>query len=184
MVFFIAQYEDLISIMKQTPNSSSLEQQQPQRKPRTEPPRAKQPNAEQFGLSETRFWIQRLSKTAIRALHILGIAGSAGGILYGVERELWLHWWVMAMVTGLIMVALEIRQSKLWLIQLKGVLTFVKLGLIGCFFWLPQYKPELFISVLLMSVVIAHGPAGLRHYSLWHRRRIDDKPSKKRQLNG
>ncbi|MGF1723961.1 hypothetical protein [Photobacterium nomapromontoriensis] len=163
--------------MKQTPHSP--EPQQPQKTSRRD-----QPRTEQYGLSETRFWIQRLSKTAIRALHILGIAGSAGGILYGIERELWLHWWIMAMVTGLIMVGLEIRQSKLWLIQLKGVLTFVKLGLIGCFFWLPQYKPALFITVLLMSVVIAHGPAGLRHYSLWHRRRIDDKPSKKRQVNG
>ena len=139
---------------------------------------------EQFGMSETRFWIQRLSKTAIRAMHILGIAGSAGGILYGVEKSLWLHWWVMAMVTGVIMTALEIRQSRLWLIQLKGVLTFVKLGLISSFFFIPQHKPELFIIVLVMSVVIAHGPAGLRHYSIWHRRRIDEPKGKKRQING
>ena len=135
-------------------------------------------------MSETRFWIQRLSKTAIRAMHILGIAGSAGGILYGVEKSLWLHWWVMAMVTGVIMTALEIRQSRLWLIQLKGVLTFVKLGLISSFFFIPQHKPELFIIVLVMSVVIAHGPAGLRHYSIWHRRRIDEPKGKKRQING
>ncbi|MGF1736494.1 hypothetical protein [Photobacterium satsumensis] len=139
---------------------------------------------EQFGMSETRFWIQRLSKTAIRAMHILGIAGSAGGILYGVEQSLWLHWWVMAMVTGVIMTGLEIRQSSLWLIQLKGVLTFVKLGLLSSFFWLPQHKPELFIVILVMSVVIAHGPAGLRHYSIWHRRRIDEPKGKKRQMNG
>ncbi|MGF1702839.1 hypothetical protein L4D09_21355 [Photobacterium makurazakiensis] len=139
---------------------------------------------EQFGMSETRFWIQRLSKTAVRALHILGIAGSAGGILYGVERELWLHWWVLAMVTGVIMTTLEIKQSRLWLIQLKGVLTMVKLGLISSFFFIPQHKPALFITVLLMSVVIAHGPAGLRHYSIWHRRRIDEKKGKKRQFNG
>ncbi|WP_261396926.1 hypothetical protein [Photobacterium rosenbergii] len=135
-------------------------------------------------MSETRFWIQRLSKTAIRAMHILGIAGSAGGILYGVEKSLWLHWWIMAMVTGVIMTVLEIRQSRLWLIQLKGVLTFVKLGLLGSFFIIPQHKPELFITILVMSVVIAHGPAGLRHYSIWHRRRIDEPKGKKRQING
>lgn len=139
---------------------------------------------EEFPISETRFWIQRLSKTGIRALHILGIAGAAGGILYGVERELWLNWWILAMVTGVIMVALEISRSKLWLIQLKGVLTFVKLALLSSFFIIPQHKPALFITVLVMSVFIAHGPAGLRHYSIWHRRRIDEKPRKKRQLNG
>jgi len=139
---------------------------------------------EQFPISETRFWIQRLSKTAVRALHILGIAGSAGGILYGVERELWLNWWILAMVTGVIMMSLEISRSKLWLIQLKGVLTFVKLGLLGLFIIIPQHKPMLFITILLMSVFIAHGPAGLRHYSIWHRRRIDEKKGKKKQFNG
>lgn len=136
---------------------------------------------EQFPISETRFWIQRLSKTGVRALHILGIAGSAGGILYGVERELWLNWWVLAMVTGVILMTLEISRSKLWLIQLKGVLTLVKLMLLGSFFIIPQHKPMLFITVLLMSVFIAHGPAGLRHYSIWHRRRIDEKQGKKKR---
>ena len=136
---------------------------------------------EQFPISETRFWIQRLSKTGVRALHILGIAGSAGGILYGVERELWLNWWVLAMVTGVILMTLEISRSKLWLIQLKGVLTLVKLMLLTSFFIIPQHKPMLFITVLLMSVFIAHGPAGLRHYSIWHRRRIDEKQGKKKR---
>ena len=139
---------------------------------------------EEFPISETRFWIQRLSKTGVRALHILGIAGSAGGILYGVERELWLNWWILAMVTGVTMMALEISRSTLWLIQLKGVLTIVKLGLLSSFFIIPQHKPALFITVLLMSVVIAHGPAGLRHYSIWHRRRIDEKPGRKKKING
>ncbi|WP_245823635.1 hypothetical protein [Photobacterium proteolyticum] len=136
---------------------------------------------DQYPISETRFWIQRLSKTGVRALHILGIAGSAGGILYGVERELWLNWWVLAMVTGVILMTLEISRSKLWLIQLKGVLTLVKLMLLGSFFIIPQHKPMLFITVLLMSVFIAHGPAGLRHYSIWHRRRIDEKQGKKKR---
>ncbi|KLV05249.1 membrane protein [Photobacterium aquae] len=135
-------------------------------------------------MSETRFWIQRLSKTAVRAFHILGIAGSAGGIFYGVDKTLWLHWWIMAMVTGCLMVIFEIRQSRLWLIQLKGVLTFVKLAMIASFALVPQWKPELFIFVLLMSVVIAHGPAGLRHYSIWHRRRIEDGKGKKKPMNG
>ncbi|MGF1716157.1 hypothetical protein L4D08_14885 [Photobacterium chitinilyticum] len=136
---------------------------------------------EQYPISETRFWIQRLSKTGVRALHILGISGSAGGILYGVERELWLNWWILAMVTGVILMTLEISGSKLWLIQLKGVLTLVKLTLLGSFFIIPQHKPMLFITILLMSVLIAHGPAGLRHYSIWHRRRIDEKPRKKKR---
>jgi hypothetical protein len=135
---------------------------------------------EQHGMSEARFWTQRLGKTGIRALHILGIAASSGGILYGVDKALWVGWWMLAMSTGMIMMLMEILRSRLWLIQLKGVLTFVKLILLASFWVIPQHKPELFITILVMSVFISHGPAGLRHYSIWHRRRIDEK----RKMNG
>lgn len=38
------------------------------------------------GISEKRFWFQRLSKTSLRALHILGIVGVGGGILLDVNK--------------------------------------------------------------------------------------------------
>lgn len=130
---------------------------------------------EEFGMSETRFWIRRLSKTGLRALHITGIAMASAGILYQVESYQWQMWWMLAMATGVLMMISEILSSKLWLIQLKGVLTFVKLGLLASFIILPENKPVLFATILILSVFIAHGPAGLRHYSIWHRRRIDEK---------
>ena len=67
----------------------------------------------------------------------------------------------------------EIIRDWRWLIQLKGVLTLVKLGLLSLFIPFASYKPELLITVLLLSVVVSHGPAGLRHFSVIHGRRID-----------
>lgn len=138
----------------------------------------------QYPMSETRFWIQRLSKTAIRALHILGVAVSSGGFIFHLDKALWLNWWLLAMFSGVLMMIQEIYRSKLWLIQLKGVLTFIKLGLLASIVLLPQQQATIYITVLLLSVFIAHGPAGLRHYSLWHRRVIDEKKGARKKLKG
>ncbi|CEO39506.1 hypothetical protein [Photobacterium kishitanii] len=139
----------------------------------------------QHQLSETRFWIQRLSKTAIRAAHILGVAISSGGFIFHLDKALWLNWWLLSMFSGGLMMAQEIYRSKLWLIQLKGVLTFIKLGLLASIILIPQQQPNIYIIVLLLSVFIAHGPAALRHYSIWHRRVIDEpKGIRKKSLNG
>lgn len=126
-------------------------------------------------MSEKSFWVQRLSKTALRALHILGIVGVGGGILLSVEKSLWLSYWYLAMGTGSILMLWEVLRDWRWLIQLKGVLTLVKLGLICLFVPLVDYKPELFTLVLFLSVIVSHGPSGLRHYSIVHRRKIDSK---------
>lgn len=124
-------------------------------------------------ISEKLFWVQRLSKTILRALHILGVVGAGGGILLTADKSLWLNYWYLTMVSGSILMCWEIVRDWRWLIQLKGVLTLVKLGLLCLFIPLANYKPELLVLVILLSVVVSHGPSGLRHYSIVHRRQIN-----------
>ncbi|WOT05680.1 hypothetical protein [Shewanella youngdeokensis] len=126
-------------------------------------------------LTEKQFWAQRLTKTALRAIHILGITGAGGGILMHVPQEQWLVYWIMAMTTGATLMLWEVTRDWRWLIQLKGVLTLVKLAILCLFIPLAAYKPELLITVVILSVVVSHGPSGLRHFSIVHGRRIDGK---------
>lgn len=126
-------------------------------------------------LPQSQFWIQRLSKTTLRALHILGIVGVGGGILLNVPTEQWQLYWLMAMSTGSLLMLWELIRDWRWAIQLKGVLTFVKLGLIVLFLPLPEYKEALFTTALILSVAVSHGPAGLRHFSVVHGKRIESK---------
>jgi len=79
------------------------------------------------------------------------------------------------MTTGMILMLWEILRDWRWLIQLKGVLTLVKLGLLMLFIPFAHLKPEILITVILLSVLISHGPAGLRHFSVLHGRRLDAK---------
>ncbi|MCE9679362.1 hypothetical protein LZP69_09260 [Shewanella sp. AS1] len=126
-------------------------------------------------ISEKQFWLQRLSKTSLRALHILGVVGAGGGVILDTFNETWNHYWMLAMITGALLMLWEIIRDWRWLIQLKGVLTLAKLLLLLLFIPLAQYQHELVIVIILLSVIVSHGPAGLRHYSIIHRRRIDGK---------
>ncbi|WP_028772111.1 hypothetical protein [Shewanella waksmanii] len=124
-------------------------------------------------LSEAQFWAQRLGKTSLRAIHILGVTGAGGGILLQVPQSEWIFYWCAAMTTGSLLMLWEIIRDWRWLIQLKGVLTLFKLVLLTLFIPFAEYKPEILVAVLLLSVIVSHGPAGLRHFSVIHGRRID-----------
>ncbi|GLP98137.1 hypothetical protein [Paraferrimonas sedimenticola] len=126
-------------------------------------------------MSEPLYWFQRLTKTALRALHILGICGVGGGVLFNLESSVFQDYWLMTIATGSILMGWEVLRSPVWLAQLKGVLTLVKLGLLALFLPFPEYQGELFIAILLLSVLVTHGPSGLRHFSIVHMRKISSK---------
>ncbi|MCL1142305.1 hypothetical protein [Shewanella gaetbuli] len=130
---------------------------------------------QQEPLSDIRFWFERLTKTALRAIHIIGVVGAGGGILLHVDKALWLPYWIITMSTGLLLMAWEIFRDWRWIIQLKGVLTVAKVGLLFLLVPFAHWQVEIITVLVLLSVVVSHGPAGLRHYSIVHRRVIHGK---------
>ncbi|MBB1382301.1 hypothetical protein H5071_10120, partial [Shewanella sp. SR41-2] len=103
-------------------------------------------------VSDRRFWIERISKTALRALHIIGVVGSGGGIIFNLELSLWLNYWLVAIISGVLLMSWEIIRDWRWLIQLKGVLTLLKVILLGFFIQISQCHSELVIFIILLSV--------------------------------
>jgi hypothetical protein len=126
-------------------------------------------------LSEKRFWFERLTKTSLRALHIIGVVGAGGGILLHIDKSQWLTYWVITMSSGLLLMLWEVVRDWRWLIQLKGVLTVAKLGLVGLLVPFANWQVEIIICLVALSVIVSHGPAGLRHYSIVHRKVIHGK---------
>lgn len=126
-------------------------------------------------MSELHFWLQRIAKTGLRAFHILGVCGIGGGVLLQVPFENWKFYWVLAMATGCTLLLWEVIRDWRWLIQLKGVFTLLKVALLLLFIPFPEYKAAIFTVILLLSVLITHGPANFRHYSIYHRQCIKSK---------
>ena len=123
--------------------------------------------------------IKRWIKISLRTLHLLAIAGVGGGILFGLEKDLWLVYWWLAIASGGLMMLMDIISNPVWLVQVRGLVIVIKLmmlAFLGCY---PAWDSYLLIFIIIISGVISHAPGKLRYYSIYHGKVItSDKDSK------
>ncbi|RRJ82500.1 hypothetical protein [Aestuariirhabdus litorea] len=115
---------------------------------------------------------KRWSMILLRTLHLLGVAGTGASFLVtggAPPPATYLH---ILLFSGLLMALIEIWGHGVWLLQLKGLSVLVKLALIAAMLYWPAQSAPLFISIILISGIIAHAPGYVRYYSPWHRRRL------------
>ena len=125
------------------------------------------------------FDIKRWSKISLRTLHLLSVAGVGGGILFGLEQGLWFNYWWLAVVSGGLMMLMDMVSNPVWILQVRGLVILLKLFLLTMMFNYPAWDKILLITVIIISAVISHAPGKLRYYSLYHRRVItSDKDAK------
>ena len=76
----------------------------------------------------------------------------------------------MAVVaTGALFALFEIACAPVWLVQLRGVATLVKLLLLAAvpLFW--EQRLWVLASIMVIGVVISHAPGPIRYYAVLHR---------------
>ena len=125
------------------------------------------------------FDIKRWSKISLRTLHLLSVAGVGGGVLFGLEQDLWFNYWWLAVVSGGLMMLMDMVSNPVWILQVRGFVIFLKLMLLTMMFTYPAWDNLLLVFIIVISAVISHAPGKLRYYSLYHRRVIaSDKDAK------
>ena len=116
--------------------------------------------------------VKRWSKISLRTLHLLAVAGVGGGILFALEKDLWINYWWLALVSGVLMMVMDIAGNPVWMVQVRGVVIIVKLILLALMVSYPAWGSFLLLVIIIISAVISHAPGKLRYYSLYHRRVI------------
>jgi hypothetical protein len=117
--------------------------------------------------------VKRWSKISLRTLHLLAVAGVGGGILFALEKDLWINYWWLALITGVLMMVMDIAANSVWIIQVRGVVIIFKLILLALLGLYPGWDSFLLAVIIIISAVISHAPGKLRYYSLYHRRVIN-----------
>jgi hypothetical protein len=114
---------------------------------------------------------KRWTKISLRTLHLLAVAGVGGGILFGLEKDLWVNYWWLAVASGVLMMLVDIVSNPVWIVQVRGVSIFFKLILLACLGNNPDWDGFL-VVLIIISAVISHAPGKLRYYSVYHRKVI------------
>ncbi len=109
----------------------------------------------------------------LRTLHLIGVSGLGAGFLYAASDGQWRLYWDLTLVSGAALGLLFVYSNGICLIQLRGQAILLKLGVLGLISVLLQLRLPLFVAVVVISGVIAHAPASVRYYSLWHGRRVE-----------
>jgi hypothetical protein len=117
--------------------------------------------------------VKRWSKISLRTIHLLAVAGVGGGILFALEKDVWINYWWLALVSGTLMMLMDIAANPVWIVQLRGVVIEFKLILLVFLGNYPDWDGFLLVVIIIISAVISHAPGKLRYYSLYHRRVIN-----------
>jgi hypothetical protein len=114
----------------------------------------------------------RVLRTTLRTIHLISVGALYGGHVFGVEKERLLPAFVAVLASGFVFVLFEVLRSPIWLVQLRGVATYLKLALLMSVevFW--EQRVLILTAVLAIGTVVSHMPGRYRYYSLLHGREM------------
>lgn len=111
---------------------------------------------------------QRWLNIGLRGLHLVGVAGVAGGFLFDLPLEAWMFYWHLAAVTGVLMSLIYLWIDCDWITQLKGQVIVFKVVLLWLALAWPAAQAPVFVVVIVLSAFFAHAPAKVRSWA-WGR---------------
>jgi len=115
----------------------------------------------------------RLVRTSLRTAHLIAFGAFYGGTVFGVDTARLTPALVGVVGTGALFMAFEIARSPVWLVQVRGVATYVKIGLVLALPLFESHRVAVLTATVAIGAVVSHMPGRYRYYSLRDRRVVD-----------
>jgi hypothetical protein len=112
----------------------------------------------------------RWLRTSLRTLHLIAVGALYGGYVYAVDFSRLRPALFSVLVTGVLLVCFEVWQARIWLVQIRGLATFLKLGLLAGI-GIATDRAVLFLTLaIVIGSISSHMPSRWRYHSVLHGR--------------
>jgi hypothetical protein len=115
---------------------------------------------------------QRWAKMTARAAHVVLSGVYLGAFVFHVEPASRWPWFLATLLSGLLILCLDLYESGAFLLQLRGMVVAVKLLLLAL---VPAFGAAgvwVLAGVAFISVISSHASSDFRYYLVWGRGRI------------
>ncbi len=107
---------------------------------------------------------------ALRTVHIAAMALVLGGVAFGATEERLRAPMLWTIVSGVLLLAIDLFRSCVFLYQGAGVAAVVKLALVGLGYHLPQARLAFYLAATVVGSVGSHMNGSWRHWSFLDRK--------------
>ena len=111
------------------------------------------------------FYGKRWFDISLRTIHLIGLLGVSGGVLFNAEQSLWYPYFLTTILSGVAMVLLSLWSNANWILQNRGLIIIAKVVILLLLPVLPGYEQYLLMIIVIMSGFSSHAPARFRYYS-------------------
>jgi hypothetical protein len=114
----------------------------------------------------------RWANVLARTVHLASTGTLLGGHVFGAATESLLPWLLTAIVSGMVMLGLELYTSFDWLTQLGGLFVVLKLMLLCVIPFVWSARVPILFAVVAVAGIGSHMAGKYRHYSLLYGRSV------------
>lgn len=109
---------------------------------------------------------RRLTRSILRAIHILGGGVLVGAHLFSQSPEIIAHWYTLATVSGMLLFLTDLHASFAILFEWRGLSILSKIFLLLLLPLMPGYEIAILVIILSIGSVSSHLSRKFRH-RLW-----------------